>query len=103
LPALNQAKSLEARFPKRSLNVIARRARLVEQVAALVPPGVSLAHAALRYVLAHPEVSTVIPGAKTVARVSDNAAAEDGRLPDDVVRALDALWERELRDHPLPW
>ena len=68
-----------------------------------MPPGVSLAHAALRYVLAQPEVSTVIPGAKTVAQVRENAAAGDGRRPDDVVRALDALWERELRDHPLPW
>jgi aryl-alcohol dehydrogenase-like predicted oxidoreductase len=86
-----------------SPDVIARRARLVEQVAALVPPGVSLAHAALRYVLAQPEVSTVIPGAKTVTHVRENAAAGDGRLPDDVVRALDALWERELRDHPVPW
>jgi aryl-alcohol dehydrogenase-like predicted oxidoreductase len=54
-------------------------------------------------VLAQPEVSTVIPGTKTVAQVRDNAAAGDGRLLDDVVRALDALWERELRDHPLPW
>jgi aryl-alcohol dehydrogenase-like predicted oxidoreductase len=68
-----------------------------------VPPGVSLVHTALRYVLAQPEVSTVIPGTKTVAQVRDNAAAGDGRLLDDVVRALDALWERELRDHPLPW
>jgi aryl-alcohol dehydrogenase-like predicted oxidoreductase len=85
-----------------SPDVITRRARLVEQVAALVPPGVSLAHAAPRYVLAQPEVSTVIPEAKTVAQVRDNAAAGDGRLPDDMVRALDALWERELRDAPLP-
>jgi aryl-alcohol dehydrogenase-like predicted oxidoreductase len=54
-------------------------------------------------VLAQPEVSTVIPGTKTEAQVRDNAAAGDGRLLDDVVRALDALWERELRDHPLPW
>jgi aryl-alcohol dehydrogenase-like predicted oxidoreductase len=86
-----------------SPDVISRRARLVEQVAALVPPGISLVHAALRYVLAQPEVSTVIPGAKTVAQVRENAAAGDGQLPDDVVRALDALWECELRDHPLPW
>jgi aryl-alcohol dehydrogenase-like predicted oxidoreductase len=87
-----------------SPDVITRRARLVEQVAALVPPGISPVHAALRYVLAQPEVSTVIPGAKTVAQVRQkNAAAGDGQLPDDVVRALDALWERELRDDPLPW
>src|SRR5436190_23005688 len=36
---------------------------------------------------------------ETEAQVRENAAAGDGRLSDDVVRALDALWERELRDH----
>jgi hypothetical protein len=24
-------------------------------------------------------------------------------LPGDVVRAIRALWERELKDNPLPW
>ena len=42
----------------------------------------------------------MIPGAKSEAQLRENAAAGDGRRPDDVVRALDALWERELRDDP---
>jgi aryl-alcohol dehydrogenase-like predicted oxidoreductase len=86
-----------------SPEVLARRGALIEQFAALVPPGTSLAHAALQYTLAHPAVSTVIPGAKTVAQALDNFAAADRRLPDDVVRAIDALWERELKGDPLPW
>ena len=86
-----------------SEEVIARRGALIEQFAALVPPGCSLAHAALQYCLARPEISTVIPGAKTVEQALDNFAAADDRLPADVVRAIDALWERELKDDPLPW
>jgi aryl-alcohol dehydrogenase-like predicted oxidoreductase len=68
-----------------------------------VPSGTSLTHAALQYCLAQPEVSTVIPGPKSVAQALDNFAAADGSLPDDVVRAIDALWERELQADPLPW
>jgi aryl-alcohol dehydrogenase-like predicted oxidoreductase len=86
-----------------SPEVLARRGALIEQFAALVPPGTSLAHAALQYTLAHPAVSTVIPGAKTVAQALDNFAAADRRLPDDVVRAIDDLWEREIKPEPLPW
>jgi len=86
-----------------SPEVIARRAALLEQFAALVPPGTSLAHAALQYILAHPAVSTIVPGAKTVAQALDNFAAADNRLPTDVVRAIDGLWESELKDNPLPW
>jgi aryl-alcohol dehydrogenase-like predicted oxidoreductase len=86
-----------------SPEVIARRAALLEQFAALVPEGTSLAHAALQYTLAHPAVSTVIPGAKTVAQALDNFAAADNRLPADVVRAIDGLWEGELKANPLPW
>ena len=86
-----------------SPEVIARRAALVEQFAALVPPGTSLAHAALQYVLAQSEVSTVIPGAKTVEQARDNFAAADKQLSADAVRSIHALWERELKNDPLPW
>jgi len=86
-----------------SPEVVARRAALLEQFAALVPEGTSLAHTALQYTLAHPAISTVIPGAKTVAQALDNFAAADSRLPADVVRAIDGMWEGELKENPLPW
>jgi aryl-alcohol dehydrogenase-like predicted oxidoreductase len=86
-----------------SPEVLARRAALLEQFAALVPECISLAHAALQYTLAHPAISTVIPGAKTVAQALDNFAAADSRLPADVVRAIDGMWEGELKNNPLPW
>ena len=39
--------------------------------------GISMVHAALGWVLSHPEVSVVIPGAKTSEQAEDNAAASD--------------------------
>jgi len=48
-----------------------------------------LPEAALRYVLSHPAVSTVIPGMRTVRNVERNCAVGDGRgLPEDQVRKL---------------
>jgi len=86
-----------------SREIIELRAKLVEQFAALLPPGISLAHAALAYVLAQPEFSTVIPGAKSVEQARDNFAAADTLLPAAVVRAIRDFWKRELKADPLAW
>jgi aryl-alcohol dehydrogenase-like predicted oxidoreductase len=44
---------------------------------------------ALRYVLSHPAVSTVIPGMRSVRNVERNMAVADGKgLPEDRVRSL---------------
>lgn len=53
--------------------------------------------------LAQPEISTVIAGAKTASQVQDNAAAAVSELPPKVVNELHGFWERELKDDPLPW
>jgi len=84
-------------------DVIARRAGLVEKFAALLPPGTSVHHAALRYILAQPEVSTVIPGAKSPAQAAGNFAAGLDVLSPETVQAIHALWQREIASDPLPW
>ncbi len=55
-----------------------------------------LPEVALRYVLSHPAVSTVIPGMRSVRNVERNAAIGDGAgLPEEQVRALKAhRWDR---------
>lgn len=83
--------------------VIERRAGLVEKVRALLPPGLSLPQAALRFVLAHPEVSTVIPGAKDISQLQANLSASLAPLPAATVEALRRLWQDELQGRPLPW
>ena len=57
-----------------------------------------LAETALRYVLTSPEVSTVIPGMRTVANVERNAAVGDGRpLPREWMAKLAGhAWERNF-------
>jgi aryl-alcohol dehydrogenase-like predicted oxidoreductase len=47
----------------------------VEELRPLVPEGATLAQLALRWILDFPEVSTVIPGAKTPEQARANAAA----------------------------
>jgi aryl-alcohol dehydrogenase-like predicted oxidoreductase len=91
---------IRKRWPE---EVVARRSELVEQFAKLVPDGTSMAHAALQFVLAHPQVSTVIPGAKTVEQALDNFAAAEKQLSSEVVQSMYDLWEREIMRDPLPW
>jgi aryl-alcohol dehydrogenase-like predicted oxidoreductase len=57
-----------------------------------------LAETALRYILSHPAVSSVIPGMRSVRNVERNCAVGDGRgLPDEQVAALKRhRWERNF-------
>ena len=64
----------------------------VERVEALRPivegAASSMARGALRYILSHPAVSTVIPGMRTPHQVDENtAASDDGPLPPEVSRS----------------
>jgi len=51
--------------------------KAVEELRVLVPEGTTMAQFALRWILMHEAVSCAIPGAKTPAQASDNAAASD--------------------------
>lgn len=83
--------------------VVARRAALVRELLGLLPVGLSLATAALRFVLSQEEIATVIPGAKDVGQLEANLAAAAEPLAAEVVAGIRALWEREIAAEPLPW
>jgi aryl-alcohol dehydrogenase-like predicted oxidoreductase len=51
--------------------------KAVDALRDLVPDGATMAQFALRWILMHDAVSTVIPGAKRPAQVADNAAASE--------------------------
>jgi aryl-alcohol dehydrogenase-like predicted oxidoreductase len=57
-----------------------------------------VAEVALRYVLSHPAVSTVIPGMRSVRNVERNMAAADGKgLPEEQVQRLKThRWVRDF-------
>jgi aryl-alcohol dehydrogenase-like predicted oxidoreductase len=79
-----------------------RKEQVYEWVRAIVSEfGVTedeVAEVALRYVLSHPAVSTVIPGMRSVRNVERNMAVADGRgLPDGQVQRLKThRWDRNF-------
>jgi aryl-alcohol dehydrogenase-like predicted oxidoreductase len=72
--------------------------RVVEELRALVPPGMSLTELALRWLLMFPEVTCAIPGAKRAAQVEENAAAADlPALAPELMGRLRSLYEQQVR------
>ena len=62
-----------------------------------------LAPVAIRWILMHPEVSVVIPGASREPQVLDNVkAAELAPLTDEQMKAVQDIYDRYLREtiHP---
>lgn len=73
---------------------------LAEQLKALVPEGLTLAQAALRWVLDYDAVSVVIPGATRKAQAQGNAAIADlPALPPELHQKLREFYKNEVRDH----
>jgi len=68
----------------------------IERLRPLVPEGMDLPELALRFILHHPAVSTVIPGMRRPRHVERNMAASDGEpLPPRLLEALRAhRWDR---------
>lgn len=62
----------------------------------LVPPGMTLAGMALRFILANPAISVVIPGMRTVDHVEENIGVTlSPELPESLLRSLRThRWDR---------
>ena len=67
----------------------------------LVPKGSSMPDMALRFILANPDVSTIIPGMRKPSHVKSNLAASDAPpLPQELLESLEQhRWDRE----PTEW
>jgi aryl-alcohol dehydrogenase-like predicted oxidoreductase len=68
----------------------------VEALRPLVPEGETLAQLALRFILSNPDVTTVIPGTRSLEHLAANVgAAAAGPLPADLLAALrEHRWDR---------
>ncbi|HKW42946.1 MAG TPA: aldo/keto reductase [Thermoplasmata archaeon] len=75
--------------------LIAGRTMAAQNLAFLANPGRTMAQAALRFVLAFPEVSVTIPGAKTAVQVEENSR-EVPPLSSDEVRKARALYAKDF-------
>ncbi|MCW3011912.1 MAG: aldo/keto reductase [Solirubrobacterales bacterium] len=72
----------------------------VEELRPLVPEGASLAQLALRWILMHPAVSTVIPGARSPEQAAGNAAAADlPALDGAAMAAIARVYEERIAPH----
>jgi aryl-alcohol dehydrogenase-like predicted oxidoreductase len=72
----------------------------VEELKELVPAGASLTQLALRWILDHESVSTVIAGAKTSDQVGDNAAASElAPLSGATHAAIATLYRERVAPH----
>ncbi len=63
-----------------------------QRLAEVIPDGMTMPELALRFILHHPAVSTVIPGMRSIKHVRDNIATSDAP-------PLDAALLQELRRH----
>jgi aryl-alcohol dehydrogenase-like predicted oxidoreductase len=70
----------------------------VARLRPVVPAGMSMPQLALRHILQHPAVSTVIPGMRKLQHVEANIAVSDGgRLPDPLMAELRShRWDRTV-------
>ncbi len=75
---------------------LAEAVERVEKLRVELPAGMTLPEMALRFILSHPAVSTVIPGMRRVKHVEGNMAAGDGKgLPEQLIARLRAhKWDR---------
>jgi aryl-alcohol dehydrogenase-like predicted oxidoreductase len=70
----------------------------IDRLQPLVPDGMDLPELALRFILAHPAVTTTIPGMRKLSHVERNLAASDGApLPPRLREALrHHRWDRSV-------
>lgn len=102
--ALTGTLTRESRWPEGDWrNGYFTRERLDEAVARVealrpeIPPGMDLPAIALRFILSHPAVSTVIPGMRKIAHVRSNLAVGEGAglAPATLDRLRRHRWDRE--------
>jgi aryl-alcohol dehydrogenase-like predicted oxidoreductase len=71
--------------------------KLSREIASMFPDE-RMAQWSLRWILDHPEVTTVIPGATKIGQVKNNVAASDSKpLPKETHQKLRALYDEKIR------
>ncbi|MBD0777024.1 aldo/keto reductase [Maribacter sp. ANRC-HE7] len=74
--------------------------KAVEELKALFPNHTNLAPIALRWILDHPEVGCIIPGASKEAHLLSNITASDlPPLTEGQHQQVDAIYDRLIREH----
>lgn len=70
----------------------------VEELRELRPPGATVAQFAMRWILDHPAVTCVIPGAKRPSQAEENCRTSDlPPLSEETMRAVEGVYDRRIR------
>jgi aryl-alcohol dehydrogenase-like predicted oxidoreductase len=73
---------------------------LVEMIKKMLPGNISMSQLALRWILDHEAVSTVIPGASSAAQVKTNTESSDlEHIPEALHDKLRKLYEEQIHTH----
>ena len=73
---------------------------LADRLKKMLPEGMTLAKMAQRWILDHPAVSTIIPGASAPDQIARNAVASDLPPLGEALHAdLAAFYEAEVKQH----
>ncbi|UQZ32484.1 aldo/keto reductase [Paenibacillus sp. PK3_47] len=86
-----------------SPEVIRKRAELLEQIKFITDENTTMTMAALRFILAYPEVTTVIPGVRNSTQLHENISASHSEMPQEHVQRLQELWEKKIKHQNLGW
>ncbi|AOM83845.1 aldo/keto reductase [Salisediminibacterium beveridgei] len=83
--------------------IIERRTAMFNHLKTIVPDDRSMIDHAMQFILARPEVATVIPGAKSVNQLKSNMETAKKTMDPEVRSAIEGMWEKELKENGLPW
>ncbi|MEJ7595528.1 MAG: aldo/keto reductase [Planctomycetaceae bacterium] len=73
---------------------------LANEIRVLLPQNMTMAQAALRWILDHDPVTTIIPGASSPEQVTSNAAVSDlPRLSDELHKQLSEFYQSKVAHH----
>ena len=72
---------------------------LADQLKGYLPEGMDLAQMAMRWILDHKAVSTIIPGASSPEQAARNARISEVSLPESLVKSLYEFYAVEVQQH----
>lgn len=100
--AESQFDGIRSRWSKEDIQ---QRAELIDQLGWLTEDGTGLAQKAISYLLAYPEVSSVIPGACAIDQLKCNLSAGKPVMPRADRARLENFWDdfTQRGKHLIPW
>ena len=79
------------------------RTKLIDVVKSIIGDDDYLSQAAIAFCLSFEEITTVIPGSKTIDQLFKNIAASEYSLSKEKVKLLEEYYQSNIRSSKVPW